>query len=74
MPKASSTASAGWTLDSQGARTQVRYDWIVEVTRPWMRIAAPMLRPIFTSNHGVVMSWGYQGLTRKLARADRGAR
>ncbi len=50
------------------------YDWIVEVTRPWMRLAAPMLRPMFTWNHGVVMSWGYQGLTRKLARADRGTR
>jgi Polyketide cyclase / dehydrase and lipid transport len=55
-----------WTLALQGARTQVRYDWIVEVTRPSMRLAAPMLRAIFTWNHGVVMRWGNEGLTREL--------
>ena len=32
-----------WTLTADGGRTHVRYDWIVEVTRPWMRIAAPVL-------------------------------
>ena len=56
-----------WTLCPDGGRTHVRYDWIVEVTRPWMRIAAPLLRPVFAWNHGVVMRWGCEGLTRKLA-------
>jgi hypothetical protein len=56
-----------WTLRPEGARTQVRYDWMVEVTKPWMRRAAPLLRPVFAWNHGVVMRWGYEGLTRKLA-------
>ena len=45
----------------------MRYDWIVEVTKPWMRLSAPLLRPVFAWNHGKVMGWGYQGLTRKLA-------
>jgi hypothetical protein len=56
-----------WTITPAGARTQVRYDWIVGVTKPWMRLAAPLLRPVFAWNHGVVMHWGYEGLTRKLA-------
>jgi uncharacterized protein YndB with AHSA1/START domain len=56
-----------WTLTPAGAHTQVRYDWMVEVTKPWMRLAAPLLRPVFAWNHGVVMRWGYEGLTRKLA-------
>ena len=56
-----------WTLKADSARTQVRYDWIVDVTRPWMRVAAPLLRPVFAWNHGIVMRWGYEGLTRKLA-------
>jgi uncharacterized protein YndB with AHSA1/START domain len=56
-----------WTLRPVGTTTYVRYDWIVELTRPWMRLAAPLLRPVFAWNHGVVMRWGYEGLTRKLA-------
>ncbi len=56
-----------WTLTPQGARTHVRYDWIVNVTKPWMRLAAPLLRPVFAWNHGKVMRWGYEGLSRKLA-------
>jgi uncharacterized protein YndB with AHSA1/START domain len=56
-----------WTLRPDGARTHVRYEWIVEVTKPWMRFAAQLLRPVFAWNHGKVMDWGYEGLTRKLA-------
>jgi uncharacterized protein YndB with AHSA1/START domain len=57
-----------WTLAGDGAgRTKVRYEWIVEVGKPWMRALAPVLRPMFAWNHGVVMRWGYEGLKRKLA-------
>jgi len=56
-----------WTLRPEGARTHVRYDWMVEVTKPWMRALAPLLRPVFAWNHGKVMGWGYEGLKRKLA-------
>ncbi len=31
-----------WTLRPDGARTHVCYDWIVEVTKPWMRRGAPL--------------------------------
>ena len=56
-----------WTLAPDGARTKVRYEWTVEVTRPWQRLLAPLARPVFAWNHNVVMGWGYEGLARKLA-------
>jgi hypothetical protein len=57
-----------WTLAADGARrTNVRYEWIVEVTQPWMRFLAPVLRPAFAWNHRTVMGWGYEGLKAKLA-------
>jgi hypothetical protein len=49
------------------ALTRVRYEWIVAVTRPWMRLAAPLLRPVFAWNHNTVMRWGEDGLARWLA-------
>jgi len=55
-----------WTLTNESGRTRVRYDWIVEVTKPWMRILAPLLRPVFAWNHGIVMGWGYEGLRERL--------
>ena len=39
---------------------------MVEVTKPWQRRFAPVLRPMFTWNHNVVMGWGEDGLARKL--------
>jgi len=56
-----------WTIGGDDARTAVRYEWIVDVTRPWQRLLAPVLRPVFAWNHNVVMGWGQQGLSRKLA-------
>lgn len=56
-----------WTLATDGSLTRVRYRWTVEVTKPWMRLFAPLLRPVFAWNHGVVMRWGFDGLQRRLA-------
>ena len=56
-----------WTLAAQGAHTQVRYDWRVDATKAWMRVLAPVARPLFAWNHGVVMEWGRAGLTRRLS-------
>ena len=39
------------------------------MTKPWMIALSPILRPVFAWNHGKVMGWGYDGLTRKLAGA-----
>ena len=55
-----------WTLAPQGAHTRVRYDWRVDATKTWMRVLAPVARPLFAWNHGVVMEWGRAGLTRRL--------
>ena len=56
-----------WTLRAEGAGTHVRYDWTIEVTKPWMRLSAPLLRPIFAWNHNVVMAWGDDDIRRRLA-------
>ena len=58
-----------WTITPDGTATRVRYDWTVRVTKPWMIALSPILRPVFAWNHGKVMGWGYEGLTRKLAGA-----
>jgi len=55
-----------WTIRPDGQGTHVRYDWQIEVTKPWMRALAPVLRPAFAWNHNVVMGWGYDGLSRRL--------
>jgi uncharacterized protein YndB with AHSA1/START domain len=56
-----------WTLTPDGQASLVRYDWQVELGRPWMRALAPVLRGLFAWNHNVVMGWGYEGLSRRLA-------
>jgi hypothetical protein len=56
-----------WTLRSDGDGTNVRYDWNIEITRPWMRASAPLLRPVFTWNHNVVMAWGHEDIRVRLA-------
>lgn len=55
-----------WTLQEEGAGTRVRYDWRVDVTKQWMRLLAPLLRPVFAWNHNVVMRWGEEGARRRL--------
>lgn len=56
-----------WTLRPQGTGTHVRYNWNVEVTKPWMKALAPVLRPVFAWNHNVVMGWGEQDIRARLA-------
>jgi uncharacterized protein YndB with AHSA1/START domain len=55
-----------WTLTPNTAGTHVRYDWQVELTKPWQRALAPVLRPVFAWNHNVVMGWGHEGLVQRL--------
>lgn len=57
-----------WTLQAEGSRCSVRYDWIVAVTKPWMVRFSFILKPIFSWNHDVVMERGRRGLVRHLAR------
>ena len=55
-----------WQLSTEGSETIVRYDWIVETTKPWMILLSPIARPLFEWNHNVVMSWGAKGLAQRL--------
>ena len=57
-----------WTLRTEGDVTLVRYDWIVAVSKPWMRLFAPIFRPVFAWNHKKVMNWGLDGIRRQLGR------
>ena len=51
-----------WTLRPDGSKCNVRYDWIVKVTKPWMVRLAFILKPVFSWNHAVVMERGRRGL------------
>ena len=55
-----------WQLSSEGNETIVRYDWNVETTKRWMNLLTPIARPLFEWNHNVVMSWGAEGLGKRL--------
>jgi hypothetical protein len=55
-----------WQLSTESSETIVRYDWNVETTKRWMNLLSPSARPLFEWNHNVVMSWGAQGLARRL--------
>jgi len=59
-----------WTLTPRRGGTDVRYDWHVDATKPWMRTLGPILRPAFEWNHDVIMRWGYEGLRRRLRPDD----
>ena len=60
------TGTGRWTLSASAATTQVRYDWDVATSRPWMNALAPLLAPAFKWNHGQVMAAGGRGLARYL--------
>lgn len=62
-----------WTLDRRGAgATDLRYVWRLDVNRPWMRITAPLMAPVFRWNHEGVMAGGCAGLRRHLQQAGAG--
>lgn len=58
-----------WTLNAEGNATRVHYEWRVRVTKPWMRLVAPLARPIFAWNHDQVMQAGGKGLAAHLGTA-----
>lgn len=52
-----------WT---EGGLTQVRHDWLVCTTPPWMNLLGPLARPLFRWNHDMLMRAGGRGLARRL--------
>ena len=56
-----------WELRQEGDWVKVSYDWTVLVTKPWMIVCAPLLRPVFVWNHKWAMQRGLEGLRRELA-------
>jgi hypothetical protein len=57
-----------WTLTREGEGTHVRYQWVVEVTKPWQVTLAPLLRPVYAWNHNIVMGWGFEDLKTYLIK------
>ena len=57
-----------WTLAALDANsTAVRYTWRLALNRPWMKLVAPMMAPLFRWNHEGVMRGGESGLARHLS-------
>jgi hypothetical protein len=57
-----------WRFTQDGEFVNVEYAWTVYVTKPWMVVLAPLLRPVFVANHVWAMQRGFEGLQRELAR------
>lgn len=63
-----------WTLAPQADGTCLGYRWAVALRRPWMRLSAPLLMPLFAWNHHAVMRAGAQGMANRLGCVLRGYR
>jgi uncharacterized protein YndB with AHSA1/START domain len=55
-----------WTFADAAGGTRVQYLWQVTLRKRWMRLLAPLLRPLFRWNHDWLMDNGMQGLARQL--------
>ena len=57
-----------WRLAQDGAWTNVTFDWDILATKPFLRLASPLLRPLFVSNHRWAMAKGEESLRLELAK------
>jgi Polyketide cyclase / dehydrase and lipid transport len=48
--------------------TEVRYDWNIEVTKPFLKFFTPVLRPVFAANHRWAMAKGEESLRQEVLR------
>ncbi|NTV95665.1 MAG: polyketide cyclase [Thiobacillus sp.] len=55
-----------WSFFRRGGVSIVRYEWHVRSTRWWMNLIAPLARPMFIRNHGILMRQGAEGLANLL--------
>ena len=55
-----------WQLAEDGPFTIAKYDWLVNTTKTWTNLLAPVAKPLFEWNHKVIMTWGAESLSRRL--------
>lgn len=57
-----------WILHAENGKTDVKYSWHVEVTRPWLRLLSrvPGSRRYLEHSHDRVMEQGYENLSKLL--------
>lgn len=60
------TGTGKWTFATESDVLTIRYDWNVQTTKWWMNALYPLLKPLFSWNHDVVMRRGAEGLTKKV--------
>ena len=56
--------SGHWLLEEADGATAVTYVWLVETTKRWMNMLAPVGRPAFSWNHDVLMRDFAKGVAR----------
>jgi uncharacterized protein YndB with AHSA1/START domain len=54
-------------LEPDGDATTITIDWRVHTTKVWMNVLAPLLRPLFSRNHNLLMRAGEKGLKAYVA-------
>ncbi|MFJ1810396.1 MULTISPECIES: SRPBCC family protein [unclassified Streptomyces] len=57
---------ARWTVTADGSGTLARYDQVVQVGKPLLRVLAVPGRPLFRLNHRLMMRAGRRGLAAYL--------
>lgn len=57
-----------WTFASEGAATNVTYDWRITADKPLLKRFSAVMKPIFSANHRWAMEKGLQSLNLELQR------
>ncbi len=55
-----------WLFESENGTSTVKYYWVVKTNSFFMGLLEPVLKPVFSWNHDVIMKWGAEGLARYL--------
>lgn len=56
-----------WLLEPQVAGgVRITYRWDVRLSQRWMRICAPLLRPLFAWNHFTIMRSGARAMAQRI--------
>lgn len=58
-----------WTFTPVNGGTEVRFTVDVQTSRWWMNLPVPFVAMIVRANFETIMSWGREGLSRKLGTA-----